>query len=90
MNNYREILRLKNQGISQRNIASSCKHSRNTVSPVIQHAAERNVDCRLKSVFQMPTYKRSYSLKRMYLAIEGFQIVSAFIRKWPKVALTLR
>ncbi len=43
MTNYREILRLNSQGISQRNIASSCRHSRNTVGAVIKRAQERNV-----------------------------------------------
>ena len=32
MTNYREILRLNIQGISQRSIALSCQCSRNTVS----------------------------------------------------------
>lgn len=40
MINYREILRLHSQGISQRGIAASCQCSRNTVSAVIQRADE--------------------------------------------------
>ena len=40
MTNYREILRLYSQGISQRGIASSCQCSRNTVSAVIKRADE--------------------------------------------------
>lgn len=40
MTNYREILRLHSQGISQRGIASSCECSRNTVSAVIKRADE--------------------------------------------------
>ena len=40
MTNYREILRLHSQGISQRGIASSCECSRNTVSVVIKRADE--------------------------------------------------
>ena len=38
MTNYREILRLYAQGISQRSIALSCECSRNTVSKVIAGA----------------------------------------------------
>jgi len=38
MTNYREILRLHSQGISQRSIALSCKCSRNTVSSVVKRA----------------------------------------------------
>ena len=40
MTKYREILRLHNQGISQRGIAASCQCSRNTVSAVIKRADE--------------------------------------------------
>jgi transposase len=38
MTNYREILRLHSQGISQRSIAKSCECSRNTVSSTILRA----------------------------------------------------
>ena len=40
MTQYREILRLYSQGISQRSIASSCGCSRNTVAKVISKANE--------------------------------------------------
>jgi transposase len=40
MTKYREIIRLLNQGISQRNIALSCQCSRNTVSKVAARAKE--------------------------------------------------
>jgi transposase len=40
MTNYREILRLNNQGISQRSIAVSCECSRNTVSSALKRAEE--------------------------------------------------
>lgn len=40
MTNYREILRLHSQGISQRTIASSCACSRNTVAKVVNRAQE--------------------------------------------------
>ena len=38
MTNYREILRLKSQGYSERNIALAASCSRNTVSEVLQRA----------------------------------------------------
>ncbi|WP_153005143.1 hypothetical protein [Ferroacidibacillus organovorans] len=38
MAKYREILRLKEMGLSQRSIASSCQCSRNTVSEVLNRA----------------------------------------------------
>ena len=40
MTKYREILRLKSLGFSERNIAHSCGVSRNTVAKVIKQAAE--------------------------------------------------
>ena len=43
MTRYREIIRLLNQGISQRNIALSCQCSRNTVSTVAARAQETNL-----------------------------------------------
>lgn len=43
MTQYREILRLHSQGISQRNIALSCACSRNTVSKIIQRAGELGI-----------------------------------------------
>ncbi len=43
MTNYREILRLKSLGFSQRNIALTCPCSRNTVSKVLKRAEELNV-----------------------------------------------
>jgi len=49
MTNYREILRLHSQGISQRSIASSCACSRNTVSKVLHRADEMDVSWPLKA-----------------------------------------
>ena len=43
MTNYREILRLHSQGISQRSIAASCACSRNTVAKVLNRAQELDV-----------------------------------------------
>lgn len=40
---YREILRLHAQGLSQRGIASSCAHSRNTIREVIKRAQSLNI-----------------------------------------------
>ena len=48
MTNYREILRLHSQGISQRSIAVSCACSRNTVSKVLLSATEMDVSWPLK------------------------------------------
>lgn len=43
MTNYREILRLKSLGFSQRNIALSCSCSRNTVSKVVKKSEELDI-----------------------------------------------
>lgn len=40
MTDYREILRLKSLGVSERNIALSCPYSRNTVSKVLKRSEE--------------------------------------------------
>lgn len=48
MTNFREILRLHSQGISQRSIAISCACSRNTVSKVLSRAEELEVAWPLK------------------------------------------
>lgn len=44
MDKCREILRMHNQGFSQRSIAASCGCSRNTVAKVIDRAREMEVD----------------------------------------------
>ena len=43
MTKYREILRLKSLGFSERNIAASCGVSRNTVAKVSKRAEELNL-----------------------------------------------
>ena len=43
MTKYREILRLKNLGFSDRNIAHSCGVSRNTVAKVTKKAEKMNL-----------------------------------------------
>lgn len=43
MTKYREILQLKSLGISEREIATSCSVSRNTVARVCKRAAELNI-----------------------------------------------
>ena len=43
MTQYRQILRLHSQGISQRSIAQSCQCSRNTVVAFLQRASVANL-----------------------------------------------
>jgi orotate phosphoribosyltransferase-like protein len=71
MTNYHEILRLKNLGFSERNIALSCSCSRNTVSRVLKKAKELNIswpldDSQTNAVLQatlFPKKKSSGSLQ---------------------------
>ncbi|WP_113928363.1 hypothetical protein [Bacillus sp. P14.5] len=44
MINYRKILELHFEEVSQRTISSSTGHSRNTVSDVVQHSKELGVE----------------------------------------------
>lgn len=48
MTNYREILRLKSLGYTQRSIASGAKVSRNTVSEVLKKAEQLKMGCHKK------------------------------------------
>ncbi|MDO6658746.1 IS21 family transposase, partial [Anaerobacillus sp. 1_MG-2023] len=43
MVNYRKVLGMEFDGISQRTISSSTGHSRNTIAEVIQRAKERGL-----------------------------------------------
>lgn len=58
MTKYREILRLKSLGFSERNIAQSCGVSRNTVAKVLKKAA-----CKLRSNgMPVPLLRNGYSI----------------------------
>ncbi|MDC3411853.1 hypothetical protein [Terrihalobacillus insolitus] len=46
---YREILRLHSQEVTQRGIASSSGHSRNTIRDVLQRAEEKDMRWPLES-----------------------------------------
>ena len=57
MTKYREILRQKSLGISERNIALSCNVSRNTVSKVVRKADEMNFTWQLSENLTDETIK---------------------------------
>jgi len=72
MTKYREILRLLNQGISQRSVAASCNCSRSTVQRTIARAEECGLewplppgmtDDRLRKIFSPPPLISSSSHK---------------------------
>lgn len=48
MNDYREILRLSSQGVTQRGIAASCECSRNTIAKVLEEAHKKGIGWPLK------------------------------------------
>ena len=72
MTQYRQILRLHSQGISQRSIARSCQCSRNTVAAVLQRASAANLtwpldvetDADLERLL-FPEKQEQVSLRRM-------------------------
>ena len=72
MTQYRQILRLHSQGISQRSIAQSCQCSRNTVAAVLQRASAANLtwpldvetDADLERLL-FPEKQEQLSLRRM-------------------------
>lgn len=72
MTQYRQILRLHSQGISQRSIAQSCGCSRNTVAAVLQRASAANLtwpldaetDADLERLL-FPEKQEQVSLRRM-------------------------
>ena len=77
MTKYREILRLKSLGFSERNIAQSCGVSRNTVAKVLKKAAEKNLswpldfdmtDSRKSGIMILQVRNRDTSLNRLLLA----------------------
>ena len=58
MTKYREILRLKSLGISEREIATSCSVSRNTVARVCKRAAELSIQWPLDPSTNLHLYKK--------------------------------
>ncbi len=65
MTNYREILRLKSLGFSERNIALSCSCSRNTVSNVWKKAQEKNL------AWPLPAEQTNAELKKILYPKDG-------------------
>ena len=61
MTKYREILRLKSLGFSERNIAQSCGVSRNTVAKVLKKTAEIIPEAEARNLFELIHKKRKKS-----------------------------
>ena len=74
--NYREILRLKSQGYSERNIALAVSGSRNTVSDVLKRAASHQISWPLKVNTTNADLKKS-CIRRFLTATNVCQITSA-------------
>ena len=60
MTKYREILRLKSLGFSERNIAQSCGVSRNTVAKVLKKAAEIKLSWPLDACQTLTTFAKNF------------------------------
>ncbi len=67
MTNYKEILRLFAQGISQRDIAVSLSHSRNTISKVLQAATQHDVK------WPIPETISNVEIKRRLFPVEDIR-----------------
>ena len=78
MTRYREILRLLNQGISQRNIALSCPCSRNTVSKVAARAKETALK------WPLPPEMTDADLERLLLGERAFEL-DRVMPDWEKI-----
>lgn len=92
MTNYREILRLKSLGYSQRSIASGAKASRNTVSEVLKKAEQLNISWPLdddvtNSVLNEMISEKHNSTGKVYAAIDYAYIHKELSKKG--VTLTL-
>ena len=86
MTKYREILRLKSLGFSERNIAQSAGVSRNTVSKVLKRADELNLawpidfgmtDNALEEIM-FPKEKTATKAKRIAIQIPKIQLAISF------------
>ncbi|NMC34998.1 MAG: IS21 family transposase [Veillonellaceae bacterium] len=77
MTDYREILRLKSLGFSERNIALSCPCSRNTVSRVLKRAEELDIS------WPLPNEQTNAVLEGMLYPKDGKGISS---KKTPDLA----
>gem|GEM_PF-2838125 len=87
MTEYREILRLKSQGISQRSIAVSCGCARNTVANVIWRAEECNWRRKKSSVGQIPNWRScSFRSDNPRRPCGEHLTVSTYTKRWPRVA----
>ncbi|AJA49809.1 helix-turn-helix domain-containing protein [Clostridium pasteurianum DSM 525 = ATCC 6013] len=85
MTRYREILRLYNQGISQRSIALSCECSRNTVSRTLKRAEACGIGWPLPQDMSDDELIKNFFHNEFSLLQEDFQTVSISTRKWLKV-----
>jgi len=94
MTQYREILRLHSQGISQRNIALSCACSRNTVSKIIQRAEELGIAWPLEKELtdgelRQRLFAESAQVSRRMAVARGEGIFQRVMKVYKKVPLLI-
>ena len=80
MTKYREILRLKSLGYSERNIALCCSVSRNTVAKVCSRAKELGIICLLHQIRPTRFFRKCYFRKKKLLQREGCQTMNGSAR----------
>ena len=81
MTKYREILRLKSLGFSERNIARSCNVSRNTVSKILKIATRKGISWPLNESMTEDVLKSILFEKDDKTATEKRMPNFAYVRK---------
>jgi len=90
MTDYREILRLYSQGISQRSIAVSCGCSRNTVSTVLERAMQHTLDWdQVGALTNSDLFQRLYPEKQQELSSRSIPDCEHIHRELARSGVTL-
>lgn len=90
MTDYREILRLYSQGISQRSIAVSCGCSRNTVSTVLDRASQHTLEWdQVGELTNSDLFQRLYPEKQQELSSRSIPDCEHIHRELARSGVTL-
>lgn len=90
MTDYREILRLYSQGISQRSIAVSCGCSRNTISTVLDRASQHTLEWdQVGELTNSDLFQRLYPEKQQELSSRSIPDCEHIHRELARSGVTL-